>query len=182
MSLCNGDKLFIIFPKQPDSLFCAQHVPAIPRIFSPNSHNSLFCAQHVPAIPRIFSPNSHNSLSCAQHVPAIPRIFSPNSHNSLFCAQYALKKARDGAVGSVDQRFAPTEEDFMSSETSNCILRMLFEPGRAHFMQKECPIRCPFFQKKSARRRSWSCGPTLCADRGGLYVLRDLEQHSSNAV
>ena len=44
------------------------------------------------------------------------------------------KKARDGAIGPGDQWLAPTEEDFRSSETSNWIFWILFEPGRAHFM------------------------------------------------
>ena len=35
---------------------------------------------------------------------------------------------------------------------------------------------------RSARRRYWSGRPMVSADRGGLYVLRDLEQDSVNPV
>ena len=59
------------------------------------------------------------------------------------------KKARDGAIGPGDQWLAPTEEDFRSSETSNWIFWILFEPGRAHFMQKGYPYGYPFAWKKA---------------------------------
>ena len=58
------------------------------------------------------------------------------------------KKARDGAIGLGDQWLAPTEEDFRSSETSNWIFWILFEPNRAHFMQKGYPYGYPFAWKK----------------------------------
>ena len=55
----------------------------------------------------------------------------------------------------MDLGFATTEEDFRSSETSNIIQRMMFEPGRALFTRKRVSFRIPFFvQNKSARRDS----------------------------
>ena len=63
--------------------------------------------------------------------------------------------ARDGAIGPVDQCSAPTEEDFRSSETSNGISQIPFEPDRALFAQKRGIHRMPLFaQNKSARRDS----------------------------
>ena len=40
----------------------------------------------------------------------------------------------------------------------------------------------PGLFSRSARRRYWSGRPMVSADRGGLYVLRDLEQDSQNPV
>ena len=63
--------------------------------------------------------------------------------------------ARDGAIGPVDQCSAPTEDDFRSSETSNSIHRMLFEPGKALFAQKiGIQSDAYFCTNKSARRDS----------------------------
>ena len=63
--------------------------------------------------------------------------------------QDVFPRARDGAVGPVDQRFARTEEGFMSSETLE--LRAL--PG-FDLIKKRYPIGYLFFIKESARRDS----------------------------
>ena len=59
------------------------------------------------------------------------------------------KKVQDSAIGPGDHWVAPTEEDFRSSETSNRILRILFEPVRAHFMQKGISSRISLCMKKA---------------------------------
>ena len=51
----------------------------------------------------------------------------------------------------MDLGFATTEEDFRSSETSNIIQRMMFEPGRALFTRKRVSFRIPFLCKTKAR-------------------------------
>ena len=96
----------------------------------------------------------------------VTKPFPSNEYNFL---------ARDGAIGPVDQCSAPTEEDFRSSETSNGISQIPFEPDRALFAQKRVIHRMPLFaQNKSARRFTTSGGRRLWTDRS--------EAENSNSI
>ena len=110
-------------------------------------------------IKRILAPYSYYvNRIChkAFLTPAGEYLRCETVHNVRGCRLWTDRsEARDGAIGPVDQCSAPTEEDFKSSETSNGISQIPFEPDRALFAQKRGIHRMPLFaQNKSARRDS----------------------------
>ena len=98
-------------------------------------------------------PLQRQSLA-KERVPFFFIYISPKLWSITFCTTFRWAGARDGAIGLGDQWLAPTEEDFMSSETSNRILWILFWARQGSFQANRDILSDIPLHEKSARRDS----------------------------
>ena len=96
----------VIFPGQPQSMFCAQPAPEPPSNFFPSSLKACFVPTTYWSHPAIFPRAASKHVLCPMRI-GVTQQFFPEQPKSMFCAQPELEPPSNLSPDSPKACFVP---------------------------------------------------------------------------